>query len=102
MLVCAFASAFCTRDRGYSVYPAFPAPSIFEGRLRPLFSRDEISQIGRIAPRQYRFVFGDNLRRPGLEPGPITTDANVARAGSNPFHNAHWWLWVPARRPGRR
>src|SRR6267154_2047268 len=27
MLVCDFRSAFCTRDRGCSAHPAFPAPS---------------------------------------------------------------------------
>jgi len=31
MLVCVFLSALCTRDRGCSVHPAFPAPS-FGGR----------------------------------------------------------------------
>jgi len=29
MLVCAFLSASCTRDRGCSKHPAFPAPSLF-------------------------------------------------------------------------
>jgi hypothetical protein len=34
MLVCAFLCTHCTRDRGCSVHPAFPAPSIFgEGSL---------------------------------------------------------------------
>ena len=31
-----FFSYFCTRDRGCSAHPVFPAPSL-EGRLRPLF-----------------------------------------------------------------
>jgi hypothetical protein len=31
MLVCAFLSASCTRDRGCSKHPAFPAPSHFRG-----------------------------------------------------------------------
>src|SRR5215216_1714348 len=31
MLVCAFLCTHCTRDRGCSVHPAFPAPSVFEG-----------------------------------------------------------------------
>ena len=34
MLVCAFLCANCTRDRGCSVHPVFPAPSVFEGRKR--------------------------------------------------------------------
>ena len=32
MLVCAFSVRNCTRDRGCSVHPVFPAPSIFEGQ----------------------------------------------------------------------
>src|SRR6266853_6508815 len=45
MLVCAFLCAFCTRDRGCSVHPAFPAPSSGEkhqatlGRFRAARSR---------------------------------------------------------------
>jgi hypothetical protein len=31
MLVCAFLCAICTRDRGCSVHPVFPAPSVFGG-----------------------------------------------------------------------
>src|SRR5450755_1881557 len=31
MLVCAFFRTFCTRDRGCSAHPAFPAPSCFRG-----------------------------------------------------------------------
>jgi hypothetical protein len=39
------------------------------------------------------------LRRPGLEPGPITTAVNVASGWSRyPANNKHWWLWVPAPR----
>src|SRR5258708_39434943 len=32
MLVCAFFRTFCTRDRGCSVHPVFPAPSCCEGK----------------------------------------------------------------------
>jgi hypothetical protein len=32
MLVCAFLRTYCTRDRGCSKHPAFPAPSCFSGR----------------------------------------------------------------------
>ena len=33
------------------------------------------------------------LRRPGLEPGPITTAVNVASGWSRyPANNKHWWL----------
>src|SRR3984893_5180579 len=33
MLVCVFLCTFCTRDRGCSVHPVFPAPSFLEGRF---------------------------------------------------------------------
>jgi len=32
MLVCVFVCYFCTRDRGCSAHPVFPAPSVFLGR----------------------------------------------------------------------
>ena len=32
MLVCVSLCAYCTRDRGCSKHPAFPAPSFFEGQ----------------------------------------------------------------------
>src|SRR5260370_16580470 len=32
MLVCVFAMCICTRDRGGSAHPAFPAPSDWRGR----------------------------------------------------------------------
>ena len=45
----AYLTTFCTRDRGCSVHPAFPAPSDFEG---------EPAALGRHAPRERRPVFG--------------------------------------------
>jgi hypothetical protein len=37
------------------------------------------------------------LRRPGLEPGPITTAVDVAPGwGRYLTNNERWWLWVPA------
>ena len=33
MLVCVFLCAICTRDRGCSVHPVFPAPSDFRGQF---------------------------------------------------------------------
>ena len=37
MLVCALPCAHCTRDRGCSAHPAFPAPSFFRGtRISPI------------------------------------------------------------------
>src|ERR1700731_2187994 len=48
MLVCVFYIAFCTRDRGCSAHPAFPAPSR---------GRKFLSRLGRIAPRDRGCVF---------------------------------------------
>jgi hypothetical protein len=49
MLVCVFVCANCTRDRGCSEHPVFPAPSDFkEGR--------EEANLGRSAPRECEIV----------------------------------------------
>jgi hypothetical protein len=46
-----FLVSICTRDRGCSVHPAFPAPSLFEGReINP--------SLGRIAPRDCKHTSG--------------------------------------------
>src|SRR5205809_2590475 len=46
MLVCVFAVANCTRDRGCGAHPVFPAPSNFrEGEKL-------IANLGRSAPRE--------------------------------------------------
>src|ERR1700741_4232908 len=47
MLVCAFFCAHCTRDRGCSVHPAFPAPSLGE---------NVYAKLGRSAPREGRLM----------------------------------------------
>src|ERR1700676_1023985 len=44
MLVCVFLCTFCTRDRGCSVHPVFPAPS--EWRVRNF-----LASLGHIRPR---------------------------------------------------
>src|SRR5258707_12755715 len=75
--------------------------------LRPLFSgRIVHAPLGRIAPRECGRALSSlfeiesnnkHARRPGLEPGPITTGRDVARGWSgSPFKNAQRWLWVPA------
>src|SRR5436189_5763926 len=50
MLVCVFLDAHCTRDRGCSAHPVFPAPSDF-GRA------NEIANLGRSAPRECGVIF---------------------------------------------
>src|SRR5882724_10116225 len=65
MLVCAFLCASCTRDRGCSVHPAFPAPSVLK--------RDNVMQtLGRHAPREGEVMLanesGPGRRRPRIFP----------------------------------
>jgi hypothetical protein len=55
MLVCAFLCANCTRDRGCSVHPVFPAPSLIRWRA------NENANLGRNAPRD-RGVISTSLR----------------------------------------
>ena len=45
MLVCVFLCTYCTRDRGCSAHPVFPAPSDFRGR-------NDHARLGRIVPRE--------------------------------------------------
>src|ERR1700712_3061767 len=57
--VCSWAAyLFATRlrDRGCSAHPVFPAPSILEGRLRPLEGQGFQQNSGRIAPRDREAV----------------------------------------------
>src|SRR4051812_30266044 len=60
MLVCVFLNAFCTRDRGCSAHPAFPAPSCFLGVKID-------AKLGRISPRECEVISGrhceERLRR---------------------------------------
>jgi hypothetical protein len=51
MLVCAFLCTHCTRDRGCSVHPAFPAPSVF-GRRGQVHA-----SLGRYASRECERTF---------------------------------------------
>jgi len=53
MLVCAFLVRNCTRDRGCSVHPVFPAPS--------LFRRDNDAKLGRKMSRE-RETISTSLR----------------------------------------
>ena len=67
MLVCTFLCARRARDRGCSAHPAFPAPSDWRGRELP-------ANLGRNVPRECE----PYPRRPGHEPGPITTGRSFA------------------------
>jgi hypothetical protein len=80
-----FFAQLCTRDRGCSAHPAFPAPSSFE--------RDNVhANLGQILPREYCLVHSpciqSNLtptRRPGqastasADPGPTITNACIVQ-----------------------
>src|SRR5216683_5128858 len=62
MLVCVFFCALCTRDRGCSAHPAFPAPSYFSGS---------------------RFLYDSGVARRGIaKPHPAATQRKtVSRYG---------------------
>src|ERR1700675_955140 len=66
MLVCAFLCAYCTRDRGCSAPPAFPAPSDFRWC-------DVLENLARIGRRDREAVCCEGrhntLVMPGLVPG---------------------------------
>jgi len=49
MLVCAFLRKHCTRDRGCSKHPAFPAPSVLRDKVH--------ANLGRSAPREGEVMF---------------------------------------------
>src|ERR1700742_3277575 len=60
MLVCSFLFSICTRDRGCSAHPVFPAPSL-EGCTAPSWGSTApsifggkafLDQLGRIASRE--------------------------------------------------
>ena len=107
MLVCVFANNNCTRDRGCSAHPVFPAPSCF--------SRAEIhAKLGRIAPRdcgrtssRCSIIEAENShpRRPGQvsaserRSGTHTHRPIGETQGSDIFvNNKRPGLWVPAPR----
>src|SRR6059058_2925978 len=86
MLVCALMHNFGTRDRGCSVHPAFPAPSIFEGGK-------EFASLGRNhAARSRRHALSP--RRPGqastasADPGPIRRGGNYLKKVVDDFARA--------------
>ena len=80
---------FCTRDRGCSAHPAFPAPFFLE-RVRQLTGKPRAHRVARmpllamtllniVALGCLKLKRGTNThRRPGLEPGPMATGSDIA------------------------
>jgi hypothetical protein len=64
MLVCALPRAHCTRDRGCSKHPAFPAPSVLRDNVH--------ANLGRRAPRECKTVStslrGANATKQSMSP----------------------------------
>src|SRR6478735_1878312 len=58
--------AHCTRDRGCSAHPAFPAPSDFRGR-------ELLTNLGRIVPRERGSVSEWKWKAPSLRGALATT-----------------------------
>src|ERR1700675_4058970 len=68
MLVCVFLCALCTRDRGCSAHPAFPAPSVFKGESYPQTSG--ASRRERQSCVCFALTLNREVRRYGAGPGP--------------------------------
>src|SRR6266436_3146293 len=67
MLVCDFRSAFCTRDRGCSAHPAFPAPSNL---------RDDDTQTSGVSRRENADVYPlFDIRIEALDPSLPRSEA---------------------------
>ena len=85
MLVCVFSRAICTRDRGCSAHPAFPAPS--DRRARKISSKPRAH-----APRDREVMFVTNPRL-----------SSPAKAGDAVFQRQQRFradsaaaFWIPA------
>src|SRR5580698_7484968 len=97
MLVCAFFQSIkCTRDRGCSAHPVFPAPS-HEGRVRPLFGgRDRICKPRAKACRENEKVCLTVIAR-----SEATKQSSLREASLDCFASlAMTFVVVPASEPG--
>ncbi len=89
----------CTRDRGCSAHPAFPAPSDYRR------SRKLLADLGRNASRECGRMSSNiavsetfHSRRPGLEPGPILRGTDCCRRYLSPVLSPIGrGVWVPAQ-----
>src|SRR2546423_14414328 len=97
MLVCAFFVRNCTRDRGCSAHPVFPAPSDFRGgQTKMQTSGDQRREKAKA--RQLFEIESEILPSSLRTQGPIATEAIGLRgrcylAFSN---NKGCGVWVPA------
>jgi hypothetical protein len=72
MLVCVFLMCICTRDRGCSAHPVFPAPSILVGA-------DDFEKLGQVLSRE-RF---SSSRPPSRDPYSASSCAMCGRYRPN-------------------
>src|SRR5438874_7352849 len=93
MLVCAYNVHSCTRDRGCSAHPAFPAPSIFEGGK-------EFASLGRNrAARSRTHILSP--RRPGERRDPYAAaDIIMVRWSTALFQQLPLGVMGPGLRRG--
>ena len=95
MLVCVSFAHYCTRDRGCSVHPAFPAPSNFEGQGsgKPRTHRAARSQriFSRHHPRrrviQYSRDVDDRTDKPRRTGYPACAGYDGLLRGATPAHD---------------
>ena len=89
-----FQSIKCTRDRGCSAHPVFPAPSL-EGRVRLSFeARANLKTSDKIMSRERERIF---IRRPGPRAGTHTALMALSSASTTTRR-----VMGPGSRPGRR
>jgi hypothetical protein len=100
---CAFLFVhFCTRDRGCSAHPVFPAPSCYRGRQTD-------AKLGRIAPRdrgrtssRCLTIESKTTPSPSRQLGQVRKQNGSSFRGDakhrarNPYSGS--WLWIPGLR----
>ena len=100
-----FSCNFCTRDRGCSAHPAFPAP--FDKRGRDVNGqtsgdmRREIAKVCLICGLWKVSNLASEISHPSSlrSQGPIRCGFSIALRHQTPSSNHNrWWLWVPAPR----
>jgi hypothetical protein len=120
---CAFCMHFCTRDRGCSAHPAFPAPSLFRGsgisgkarthcaarmrshilsslrakRSNPWLSKVSVDCFAPLAMTLVGCLKIESELSSLRTQGPITTGSWVVRKSSSSVsHDRRHGVWVPA------
>src|ERR1700676_700595 len=90
MLVCVSFVHCCTRDRGCSAHPVFPAPSY--QRVRKF-----LAKLGRIAPRDREFISSRHRRESGQSSIPEIHGGSSAKMSVRTFESTSVMGLFPAQ-----